>query len=147
MGTNAVSAGGTAGAADALAGEVYERDPLAARAAARRDFVTNMEDLRALDDEAGFADTAGIPDPGLARRMLAPRGVDADPAVLRELAVAGLSEELATDSDYLDLRDKFPGLAATTRESMMEGYGKMTSEQREGLTNNYWDFITMTEGL
>ncbi len=140
--------------------------------------------VRAVDDEAGFADTAGIADPGLARRMLASRGVDdgfrvesvtpaatvtsrpltpdeqvmlaageyrplpeADPAVLRELAVAGLSEELATDFDYLDLRDKFPGLPATTRESMMEGYGKMTSEQREGLTNNYWDFITMTEGL
>jgi len=184
VGTNAVSAGGTAGAADALAREVYERDPLAARAAARREFVTNIEDLQALDDEAGFADTAGIADPGLARRMLASRGVDdgfrvesvtpdatvtsrpltpdeqgtlaageyrslpeADPAVLRELAAEGLSEELATDFDYLDLRDKFPGLPATTRESMMEDYRKMTSDQREGLTNKYWDFITMTEGL
>lgn len=186
VGTNAVSAGGTAGAADALAGEVYERDPLAARAAARRDFVANMEalNLQALDDGAGFADTAGIPDPGLAGRMLASRGVDdgfrvesvtpdatvtsrpltpneqgmlgtgeyrslpeADPAVLRELAVAGLSEELATDIDYLDLRDKFPGLPATTRESMMEGYGKMNEDQRSSLTGDYWQFIKMTVEL
>lgn len=199
VGTNAVSAGGTAGAADALAREVAgppplpgvpglpaEHTPLQIRNRNRRDFVANMEalNLQALDDGAGFADTAGIPDPGLAGRMLASRGVDdgfrvesvtpdatvtsrpltpneqgmlgtgeyrslpeADPAVLRELAVAGLSEELATDIDYLDLRDKFPGLPATTRESMMEGYGKMNEDQRSSLTGDYWQFIKMTVEL